>query len=229
MTDQQSVTSKAKSRTLLNTSKVSVDVKCPVLQGTVCALIMDESEEESSFPGLFPVRSQLNFDVTVPTMADGETSTVTTVCNLFEVGTADVNITCVAKIIHSEISEDAILSWKNVQSYRLIDPTSSPKSDTFEMKNNKVVFRASIPLLWSQVATPRTGIPNEGTGGIDLLVLPEAIDAWKAEVEHLVESVRMVIEGKAVREKRVLLGLLGCAARSPLYHKVRTASLSECV
>lgn len=216
---------RAKPRTLLNSFKVSADLKCPVFQIAVCALIPVGSEDGTSqdtLPGLSPAQSQLKFNLALPDrMGDEEEKKDVTICNLLELGVRDASATCVAQIIHSEISEEAILTWTNVQGYHLSDPTSRPKTDDFETKNNKVVVKISLPSLWSQLAAPYTGIPNGSTGGLDILTLSEAIDAWKPGMESLVDSVKMVPKVKTAREKRVALGLLGNAAMCALCHKVR--------
>ena len=215
-----------KSRTLLNSFKVSANVNCPVFQIAVCALVPVSGEDAASqdtLPGLSATQSQLNFQFSAPdSMGDGgkkDTKEVT-VHNLLELGIRDATVMCVAKIIHSEISEEAILTWTNVQGYHISDPTSRPKSDDFETKNNKVVVKASLPSLWSQLAAPHTGIPNHSTGGLDILTLSEAIDVWKPGVEGVIDSVKLVLKGKTAREKRVILTLLSNTAMCTLSHKV---------
>ena len=216
---------KAKSRTLLNSFKVSTDLKCPVFQIAVCALIPVGSEDaisQDTLPGLSPAQSQLKFNLALPDRLEGDEREKKdiTICNLLELGVRDANATCVAQIIHSEISEEAVLTWKNVQGYHLSDPTSRPKTDDFETKSNKVIVKISLPSLWSQLAAPHTGIPNSSTGGLDILTLSEAIDAWKPGMESLVDSAKMVLKVKTTREKRVALALLGNAAMCALCHKV---------
>ena len=215
-----------KSRTLLNSFKVSANVKCPVFQVAVCALVPVSGEDaapQDTLPGLSAAQSQLNFQFSVPSsMGDGEKKDTkeVTVHNLLELGVRDASVMCVAKIIHSEISEEAILTWTNVQGYHISDPTSRPKTDDFETKSNKVVVKASLPSLWSQLAAPHAGIPNHSTGGLDILTLSEAMDAWKPWVEGLIDSVKLVLKQKTAREKNVILTLLGNTAKCALCRKV---------
>ncbi len=232
-----------KSRILQNTIKLSLEAKCPVLQTSVCALVMPGAtaqEEgggkekapppEATLPGLLPGRSQLDFQFAFLPSSPLEAektkeasigTAANTLCNLLELGIQDASVTCVTKVIHSEINEEAILTWKNVQGFRLADPISSPRSDDYETKNNKVVIKASLPYLWSQLAAPVTGIPSPSTGGLDVLILSEVIDLWKPCVEQVIKSVETAIERKAVRDKSILLALLCGAARSPLFCKVQ--------
>ena len=223
-----------KSRTLLSTVKISVKAQCPVLQASVSALVTEDRGSEGAVPlSTLPKlpssqQSQLNYFLVIPdpqpsgrAESDERISPVK-VCNLLEMGIRDASITCVSKVIQSEVSEDSILTWANVRSYRLTDPTSIPKSEDFETKNNKVVIQASLPSLWTQLASPHTGIPNSSTGGLDLLILTEAINAWKPGVEHLVNMGQLALEKKENREERVLLALLSNTARIALCKKVHT-------
>ena len=222
---------KAKSRSLLSSVKVSVKAQCPVLQASVSALVTGDREGQgavplSTLPTLQSQQSQLNFLLDVPGTRPSGTPELdekippVKVCNLLEMGVRDASVTCVAKVIHSEVSEDSILTWANVRSYHLADPTSGPKLEDFETKNNKVVVHASLPSLWTQLASPHTGIPNSSTGGLDLLILSEAIDAWKPGVDHLVNMGQLALEKKENREERVLLVLLSNTARIALCKKV---------
>lgn len=219
--------SKKKNRTLLNSIKVSVEAKCPTLQAAICALVLNSADSESgttckNFPGLSSNQSDLDFHFRVPEVSSEleETSAKVTLCDLLELGVQDASVTCVGKVIHSEISEEAILTWNNVRNFQLSNPTSIPKSDDHEMKNNKLVVTASLPSLWCQLAAPHTGIASSSTGGLDVLILSEAVDAWRPAVEHLIELAKLVPGKKEARDKRVLLAHLSNAARSAIYKKV---------
>ncbi len=235
---------KRRSRILLNTVKVSVEAKCPVLQASLCALVMpsvgtregaggregDPCPPGVTLPGVQSSQSQLDFDFVFrpsdPVWAEkpkaaGISAVACTVCNLLELGVRDASVTCVAKIIRSEISEASILTWKNIQAFRLTDPTSSPRSDDYEMKNDKMVVRASLPYLWSQLATPATGIPSSSTGGLDVLILSEVVDMWKPGVEQVVSAAELAIKRKSERDKRALLAILSSTVGSPLVRKVQ--------
>ena len=230
---------KAKSRSLLSSVKVSVKAQCPVLQASVSALVMGDRESPgavplSTLPTLpFSQQSQINYLLVIPGSQPSEKPESdekippVKVCNLLEMGVRDASVTCVAKVIHSEVSEDSILTWSNVRSYHLTDPASSPKFEDFETKNNKVVVHASLPSLWTQLASPHTGIPNSSTGGLDLLILSEAVDAWKPGVEHLINMGQLALEKKENRDERVLLVLLSNTARIALCKKVHIAGVAS--
>ena len=239
--NRQENSDKLKCQILLNSVKISLDAKCPNLQFALCALVLHDKETgrlspSASLPGLSHTQSQLDFKFTIPTIQVESAEPrekekpidepEMTICNLLELGIRDAKVTCVAKIIHSEVSEDAILTWKNVQEYSLSDPTFRPKSDDYEMKNNKLVIKATLPSLWSQLASPAVGIPDS-TGGVDVLILNEAIDAWKPGVEHLIDTAQLALEMKSARGKRVLLTLLTNATRSVLGNKVHKSPISQ--
>ena len=216
---------RSKSKTLLNTVNVSVEVKSPVLQASMCALTRDEEEEKGSrFTGLHPSQSQLNFllaQAGPPEQApESKPPPDLHVCNLAEVGVRDASITSVAKIFHSEISDQSIFTWRHIQNYRLGSPTMRPLSSDVEVNNNRITFRASLPTLWSQFAAPHTGVPNKSTGGLDVLVLCEAVEAWRPWIEAVGEAIELVKDSKVEREKRVLVTILSIAARCPLTYRV---------
>lgn len=203
-----------KARTKIDSFKVSADVKLPIVQLAVCALIPGKDKpSRPSLPTLSHAQSQLHFQlVNLPPITEGiETKSV--VCILLEAGVRESIATCVAEIVHSELSEEVVLTWQNVQGYQLQDLNVQPSSDECQEKKNRVVLSASLPLFWSQLASPRTGIANPDTGGIDLLILMEALGEWQGSVEQLVNSTQSLLVKKALREKQVLLTLIANAAK----------------
>ena len=209
-------------RTKLDSFKISADLKCPVIQLAVCALVQGSSKTEHTLPGLSQAQTQLNFHLhPLQSVEADKSSDGGIVCNLLEAGLREATATCVAEIIHSELSEEMILSWTNVQGHNLSDPLLRPKSEDCEKKNNQLVIKVSLPLFWSQIAAPYTGLANPSTGGLDVLVLMEAIEAWQVGVEHLVATVKGVIDAKTLRDRKVLLALISNAARMPVHTMVR--------
>lgn len=214
-----------KAKTKIDSFKLSADVKLPVVQLAVCALVPEEGEERakrSILPSLSQAQSQLNFQLSnlPPITADGGEARSAVVCVLLEAGIRESTATCVAEIVHSELSEEIVLTWRNVQGYQLQDVRKRPTSEDCQEKKNRVVFSASLPLFWSQLASPHTGIASSSTGGIDMLILLEAMEAWQRGVEQLVSSAQSLMSNKALREKQVLLTLIANAAKLPLMKKV---------
>ena len=214
-----------KAKTKIDSFKVSADVKLPIVQLAVCALVPEEGEERtkrSTLPSLSQAQSQLNFQLSnlPPITAEGGEARSAAVCVLLEAGIRESTATCVAEIVHSELSEEIVLTWRNVQGYQLQDVRKCPTSDDCQEKKNRVVFSASLPLFWSQLASPHTGIASSSTGGIDMLILLEAMEAWQRGVEQLISSAQSLMSSKALREKQVLLTLIANAAKLPLMKKV---------
>ena len=172
-----------KAKTKIDSFKVSADVKLPIVQLAVCALVPEEGEERakrSTLPSLSQAQSQLNFQLSnlPPITAEGGEARSAAVCVLLEAGIRESTATCLAEIVHSELSEEIVLTWRNVQGYQLQDVRKRPTSEDCQEKKNRVVFSASLPLFWSQLASPRTGIASSSTGGIDMLILVEAMESW---------------------------------------------------
>ena len=215
-----------KAKTKIDSFKVSADVKLPVVQLAVCALVPEERDsgraKKSTLPSLSHAQSQLNFQLSnlPPITAEGGEAKSAVVCVLLEAGIRESTATCVAEIVHSELSEEIVLTWRNVQGYELQDVRKRPTSDECQEKKNRVVFSASLPLFWSQLASPHTGIASSSTGGIDMLILLEAMEAWQRGVEQLLSSTQSLLSSKAHREKQVLLALIANAAKMPLMKKV---------
>ena len=210
-----------KVKTKIDSFKVSADLKLPVVQLAVCALVPEKKEgDHSTLPSLSSAQSQLHFQLNnLPPITEGCDSTAT-VCVLLEAGLRESTATCVTEIVHSELSEEVVLTWRNVQSYQLQDLKTQPTSEDCSEKKNRVVVSASLPLLWSQLASPNTGIASPTTGGIDMLILMEAMEAWKKGVEQLISSTQSLLANKALREKKVLLTLISDAAQLSLSRKV---------
>ena len=209
-----------KAKTKIDSFKLSADVKLPVIQLAICALVPDEDKaKRSTLPSLSQAQSQLNFQLSnlspITAEKDGEGKSAV-VCVLLEAGIRESTATCVAEIVHSELSEEIVLTWRNVQGYQLQDVQKRPTSDECQEKKNRVVFSASLPLFWSQLASPHTGIASSSTGGIDMLILLEAMEAWQRGVEQLISSTQFLLSNKALREKQVLLTLIANAAKMPL-------------
>ena len=219
-----------KTRTKIDSFKVSADVKIPVAQLAVCAVVQEkEGASVSRLPTLSPAQSQLHFQlVNLPPITDSS-EVKTTVCVLLEAGVRESSASCVAKIVHSEVSEDTVLTWRDVQGYQLQDINVQATSDDCEEKKNRVVVSASLPLLWSQLVSPNTGIASATTGGIDLLILMEALEAWQGGVEQLIGSAQALVAGKSLREKRILLSLISNAAKLlPITKKVSYRCVCVC-
>ena len=218
--EQIEATEKCKS--LLSSYKLSAELKCPVIQAAVCALVPAEADgKESTLPGLSALQSQLSFHYALPASQGGDCNCPEMeVRDLLEAGIREASVSCVANFVHSELSEEVVLTWRNIQDYELTNETTRPSSEDYEMSNNKVVVKALVPSLWSQLAAPHTGIACHSTGGLDVLVVLEAVEAWQGSVERLVKLATSVVQRKALREKRVILTLLNNATRSSLYHKV---------
>ena len=213
-----------KAKTKIDSFKLSADVKLPVVQLAVCAVVPEEEQKAkmSTLPSLSQAQSQLNFQLSnLPpiTAEEGEAKSAA-VCVLLEAGIRESTATCVAEIVHSELSEEIVLTWRNVQDYQLQDLRKRPTSDECQEKKNRVVFSASLPLFWSQLASPHTGIACASTGGIDMLILLEAMEAWQSGAEQLLSSTQSLLSNKAHREKQVLLALIANAAKMPLMKKV---------
>ena len=211
-----------KAKTKINSFKISTDIKLPVVQLAVCALVAEKKEDgiNSTLPSLSQAQSQLHFQlINLPPITEASEAR-STVCVLLEAGLRESTATCVAEIVHSELSEEIVLTWQNVQEYQLQDLKAQPTSDDCREKNNRVVLSASLPLLWSQLASPNTGIASDTTGGIDMLILIEAMEAWQKGVEQLINSTQSLLANKALREKKVLLTLIADSAKIPLTRKV---------
>ena len=211
-----------KARTKIDSFKLSAEVKLPVIQLAMCALLPERTEgvKSATFPSLSRTQSQLHFQlVNIPPITEEATSE-STVCILLEAGMKESTATCVAEIIHSELSEEVVLTWRNVQGYQLQDVSAQPTSEDCQEKKNRVVLSISLPKFWSQLASPSTGIAGPTTGGIDILILIEAIEAWKSSVEKLLSSIQSLLTKKSLREKQALLMLIANAAKLPMYRKV---------
>ena len=210
-----------KARTKIDSFKLSTDMKLPVVQLAVCALVPEEDKAKRlTLPSLSQAQSQLHFQLNnlPPITEEGEPWSA--VCVLLEAGIRESTATCVAEIVHSVLSEEIVLTWRNVQEYQLQDVKKRPTSEECQEKKNRVVFSASLPLFWSQLASTHTGIATSSTGGIDMLILLEAMEAWQGGVEQLISSAQSLLANKALREKQVLLILIANAAKMPLTKKV---------
>ena len=210
-----------KAKTKIDSFKLSADVKLPVLQLAMCALVSEKTEGERSttFPSLSRMQSQLHFHlVNLPPIT--EATSKSDVCVLLEAGVKESSATCVAEIVHSELSEEVVLTWRNVQGYQLQDMSAQPTSDDCQEKKNRVVLSISLPHLWSHLASPNTGIAGPTTGGIDVLILIEAMEAWQRSVEKLLSSIQSLLTNKALCEKQALLMLIANAAKMPMTRKV---------
>lgn len=209
-----------KAKTKIDSFKLSADFKLPVLQLAMCALVSEKTEgDKSTFPSLSQTQSQLHFQlVNLPPTTEATSRSAT--CVLLEAGVKESSATCVAEIVHSELSEEVVLTWRNVQGYQLQETSVQPTSDDCQEKKNRIVLSISLPWLWSQLASPNTGIAGPTTGGIDTLILIEAMEAWQRGVEKLLSSIQSLLTNKALCEKQALLMLIANAAKLPMSRKV---------
>ena len=151
------------------------------------------------FPSLSQMQSQLHFHlVNLPPIT--EATSRSAVCVLLEACVKESSATCVAEIVCSELGEEVVLTWQNVQGYQLQDVSAQPTSDDCQEKKNCVVLSISLPLLWSHLASPNTGIAGPTTGGIDVLILIKVMETWQRGVKKLLRSIQSLLTNKALRE-----------------------------
>lgn len=194
------------SKRILSSVDVVGRVNLPTIQTSICCLV-PKSDANKTLSTISPEQSQLLFELSP--------SKDITVCTLLEAGLKDSCLTLVAKLLTSEIHEDAVLEWSNVQQYGNMENLVSP-SVALESKNNHFMVDAVVPRLWSQVATTHTGLASSVTGGLDLLILYEALEAWQEHVRGVASLAEQIFVDKANHDRRVLLTIVANAARNSM-------------
>lgn len=203
----------ADSKTILCSTDVLVDVHLPTVQVAIGVLVPREhvSGMELSLSGLPRQQSKLIFTL--------ESDSDLFMYNLLEAGLKLVELSVIAKLLSSEVHEEMVFDWSHIHRYHDSSVQLNNQSDEVEARNNRFVVQVLCPLMWSQLASPQTGIAGPSTGGLDLLVLHEAMGVWQGGVEHLASVESQFMKGKKLRDKRVLLTLVANAARNSMLCK----------
>lgn len=200
--------------------KILAELKLPVVQVNFSALVESEVSADS-LPGLVPGQQQLDFSLTAPTAAR------IAVCDLLEAGIKEAKMSLAAHIVHTETSQSPVLTWDSLQG------AASQDAPSLESSENEAVQRVyaslSMPVLWCQLASPPCGLPHPAAGGLDILLLCDAIQVWQEPILALKESVVALLSTKTCRDKQVLLTLLTNAFQNPplLLDKPGTPVLAE--
>ena len=214
------------SKRILSSVDILGRVNLQTLQTSICCLV-PKSDTNKTLLTLSPGQSQLSFELSP--------AKDLTVCTLLEAGLKDSGLTFVAKLLSSEVHEDAILEWSHVHQYSNMSSVSP--SHAVESKNNHFMVDVMLPRVWSQVASTHMGIAGPVTGGLDLLVLYEALEAWRVHVGGVPSLVGTLFSDKASRDRRVLLTIIANAARNSMLsqryfnpvHSDITLALRRCV
>ncbi len=214
------------SKRILSSIDILGRVNLQTLQTSICCLV-PKSDANTTLLTLSPGQSQLAFELSP--------AKDLSLCTLLEAGLKDTGLTFVAKLLRSEVHEDAILEWSHVHQYSNMSSVSP--SHAVESKNNHFMVDIMLPRVWSQVASTHMGIAGPATGGLDLLVLYEALEAWHVHVGGVPSLVRTLFSDKASRDRRVLLTIVANAARNSMLsqryfnpvHSDITLALRRCV
>ena len=210
--------------------KVSAEVKCPVVQADVCILVTEPNGKSDGLPGLVPAQQQLDFALSAPSSNEDQQLHFI-MCDLLEAGIKEASVLCCASIVQSQISEGIILTWDNVQttaSKNPLAPSNNPGLvNQDEKKSHQVAMSVFLPVVWSQLATPKLGLPDFHSCGLDLLTIKDAIAAWQDPAENLIHSLKGLSKTKAAREKKVLLTVISNAAKLHSQGKGFNPVLSE--
>ena len=198
--------------TRINSLKLSAEVKCPVVQANVSALVNAELDV-AKLPGLVPGQQQLDFSLTAPPTSVGAARVV--VCDLLEAGVKDASLSFATSVLHSETSSDPILTWESLQTAAPRDPQASASAKGEDMKKNRMYMNCQVPVLWGQLASPPCGLPDPMAGGLDILLLQDAVKAWQVPVHSLKEKVMAMLCNKEKRDKQVMLTLVSNAIQNP--------------
>lgn len=192
--------------------KVSAEVKCPVVQTNLSALV-EPGASTCYLSRLVPGQQQLDFILTTPNTT-GDSGLV--VCDLLEAGIKEASMSFAAHIFRSETRQVPLLTWDSLESQRETAMTlqGSDSTKSQDIKNNNVHVGINIPLVWCQLASPPCGLPEPSAGGLDILLLHDATKAWQDPLHHLKHSVLSLMNSKAKRDKEVMLTLLTNAVQS---------------
>ena len=230
-------------RSRLNTFKVSATVRIPVTQASLSLVL---SGQVPSLPSLSSAQSDLSFQLSLPSVTTPPVTTPTTgsgdqpiLCNLLELGTKDVSASCVAHLFRSEVVEEAILLMDEIEHHSVEGhahqtsveghahqtPLEGHAHQTPVSSHQKVINRVllsvSVPQVWCHMAAPLSGIPSDhSTGGLDVLVAMDIVEAWTPGFRALVSSVSKLFDEKVERDRHVLLALLSIANHLSLNPKV---------
>lgn len=197
--------------------KVSAEVKCPVLQANLSVLVDNEAASDN-LPGLVPAQQQVDFHLIPPKPApdrDGQGPMVN--CDLLEAGIKNASVSFAAHIFRSKTSQEPLVTWDSLGSTTANDPLQPVPTEGHKMQTNHMYVGISLPVLWSQLASPQCGLPDPTAGGLDILLLHDAIQAWDHPLQQLKESLLTLIKTKRAREKRVMLTLLSNAIQTSLH------------
>lgn len=207
--------------------KVAAKLNLPVAQVNLCALVSAAANSCSALPGLVPAQQQLNFSLLLPSKI---VQPEFVLCDLLEAGIKDSNLSVAASIVTSKLDTEAVLSWEHIKkggSDVSLDGHAATRCDSGEGKNNELMVDMSVPLLWSQLAAPQCGLAQLSSGGLDLLIVCEAVCAWEDKVRTLCQSLTALLQSKAQRDKQVLLTMISIAAKSQSLSKPFNPVLCE--
>ncbi len=194
------------SKRILSSVEIVGRVNLPTIQTSICCLV-PKSDANRTLLSLSPEQSQLLFEIS--------SSKDLTLCTLLEAGLKDSCLTLVAKLLTSEVHEDGVLEWNHVHQYGNIESVS-PSHAEVESKNNHFMVDAVLPRVWSQVATTHTGIASSVTGGLDLLVLYEALEVWHEHIGGVVSVAGKLFSDKTSHDRHILLTIIANAARNSM-------------
>lgn len=193
------------SKRILSSVDIVGRVNLPTIQTSICCLV-PKSDTNKTLLTLSPEQSQLSFELSP--------SRDLTICTLLEAGLKDSSLTLVTKLLTSEVHEDAVLEWNHVHLYENVE--SILPTNAIELKNNHFMIDLVLPLVWSQVATTHTGLASPVTGGLDLLVLYEALEAWSEHAVGVASVAKKLLSDKASHDRRVFLTIVANAARNSM-------------
>ena len=208
--------------------KMAAKLKCPVVQVNLSALV-SAGHSCTALPGLVSAQQQLSFNL-VPPSKDAKPDFV--LCDLLEAGVKDATVSVAASIATSRLDSNAILSWDYVENERDSVYTDERGHTGSEPggggKCNVLAVDVSVPLLWSQLAAPQCGLAQPSSGGLDLLILSQAVEAWENQVQILLQSVDAMLQSKTQRDKQILLTLISIAtAKNQFLSKPSNPVLSK--
>ncbi len=188
--------------------RVAAKVRCPVLQINLAALV-STGHGCSALPGLVQGQQQLDFRLLPPCEKD---EVCYEVQDLVEVGLKEVGVLLPATIITSRLQSVARVSWNDVvQGQSSILQESG--QDMLESVENVLGVQLSVGSLWTQIAAPHSGPAHPSSGGLDVLIVSEAVQVWQEKVPRLLSRVKEMGKMKSQRDKQVLLTLLSLSAR----------------
>jgi hypothetical protein len=185
--------------------KVLAELKFPVMQANFSALVESELSADR-LPGLVPGQQQLDFGLTT-----GTTSGAVTVCDLLEAGIKEARMSLAAHVLRSETNSSPILTWDSLQaSHQSPLPIHSLENEAAQ----HVHVSLCVPVLWCQLASPPCGLPDPAAGGLDVLLLHDAIRVWQDPIVALKESILALLKTKTCRDQQVMLTLITNAVQN---------------